>query len=213
MSDCLKVLWTVIPLVPPMPRLPCGRCGKVTSFACQDKFRVNAQGRRIDAWLIYQCSVCGHTWNRPILERQAVSRIDRSMLSALQQNDPSLVQRFAFDYNDLKRHSPSLENSPEVVVRKDRQSTPSGPVRRIAIKVVAKHPAAIRLDRLLAQELALSRQRLTSLWQCQRLELEPPSARLLKRPVQNGTALVLHAGQDSFDPLLLDGAARNDEQR
>ena len=37
----------------------CGGCGKKMVFECAGKFRVNANGRRLDVWLIYRCQRCG----------------------------------------------------------------------------------------------------------------------------------------------------------
>ncbi len=41
----------------------CGGCGKKQEFINSGKFRVNANGNRVDIWLIYRCKKCKHTWN------------------------------------------------------------------------------------------------------------------------------------------------------
>ena len=36
----------------------CGGCGKKQEFVNSGKFRVNANGNRVDIWLIYRCKKC-----------------------------------------------------------------------------------------------------------------------------------------------------------
>ena len=39
----------------------CGGCGKKREFVNSGKFRVNANGKNVDVWLIYRCSKCRHS--------------------------------------------------------------------------------------------------------------------------------------------------------
>lgn len=39
----------------------CGGCRRKTEFVNTGRFRVNANGNRLDVWLIYQCERCKHT--------------------------------------------------------------------------------------------------------------------------------------------------------
>ncbi len=47
----------------------CPNCGIKSSYINSTNFRVNANGNRIDVWLIYQCKKCKHTYNLSIIER------------------------------------------------------------------------------------------------------------------------------------------------
>ena len=64
------------PRTPPQPWLACSRCRDIRPFRCSEKFRLNANGKRLDAWLIYRCGSCDNTWNRPVLERRNRRDID-----------------------------------------------------------------------------------------------------------------------------------------
>ena len=97
----LCVRWTVATVVAPQPWLACSRCGSARPFVSSGKFRVNASGRTLDAWLVYKCSACAATWNRPVIERRKVRDIDPRMLEALQANDPGWERRVAFDVEDV----------------------------------------------------------------------------------------------------------------
>jgi hypothetical protein len=102
-STTLRVQWTITPRTAPQPWLNCSRCRGPRCFRSGGKIRVNANGRRIDAWLIYRCTACDSPWNRPVVERREVSALGRPFLTALQANDPELVGGLAFDVAGLKR--------------------------------------------------------------------------------------------------------------
>ncbi|MED1874141.1 DUF1062 domain-containing protein [Brevibacillus borstelensis] len=43
-------------LSPPPAIKYCKKCGKKTEYVCSGLFRVNAQCKYLDIWLIYKCS-------------------------------------------------------------------------------------------------------------------------------------------------------------
>ena len=182
MSDDLRVQWNVIPSSAPQPWLNCNRCRSATRFRASDKIRVNASGKRIDAWLIYKCTSCDNTWNRPILERRPVSTIDPQLLAALQANDPELARRLAFDAA-LSRHSFKVEHFDEVIVSKETVSGGAAFPCRLEIACILRQPTGLRVDRLLAAELRLSRSRIQNMQDAGHLAACPGG---LRRPLRDG---------------------------
>ena len=75
----------------------CGGCGKKTVFTSAGKFRVNANGRRLDIWLICRCERCGHTWNVPVYERITPERLDPELYQRFMENDLPLAEQYARD--------------------------------------------------------------------------------------------------------------------
>src|SRR5262249_26781633 len=150
MSEALRVKWTIVLQTPPQPLLHCRRCSGTTSFRTSDKIRVNANGKRIDAWLIYRCTSCDNTWNRPILERRHVQSIDPLFLTLLRVNDPKLARGVAFDAEGLKRCAWHLEEFNDSVVSKEVLSESSAPTCQLEILCAVPHPITLRVDRLLA---------------------------------------------------------------
>ncbi len=73
----------------------CGGCGKKQEFVSSGRFRVNANGNRLDVWLIYRCKKCGHTLNIPLYERVAPGKLDPQLYQGFLDNDPELAARFA----------------------------------------------------------------------------------------------------------------------
>lgn len=169
MSDVLRVQWTIIPATVPEPWLNCNRCRGTTRFRTSGKIRVNANGKRLDAWLIYRCTSCDNTWNRPILERRHVSTIDPHLLASLQANDPALSRQLAFE---KVRGNLKMEHVDDATVRKEVVSESARPACRLEIVCVVPETTGLRVDRLLSTELRLSRSRIQSL----------QSADILKHP-------------------------------
>ncbi|CEJ10661.1 hypothetical protein BN1110_00944 [bacterium YEK0313] len=190
MCHALKVRWTVIPRTAPRPWIACGGCGAARPFQASGKIRLNANGRRLDAWLIYQCAGCGGTWNRPIFERRKVRAIDPAVLAALQSNDPDWIRAETFNLDALRRRSARIEEFPDVTVTKDLpRDTPGW--TRLAIELIAPLPVSTRLDRLLASELKLSRTRLQALHDGGALTTRCGRADALRRRIRTGTQVIL----------------------
>lgn len=72
----------------------CAKCGVKTRFINTKKFRVNANGNKLDVWLIYQCENCKYTLNLTIYERQKVSAISKEEYRSFLSNDEQLAEMY-----------------------------------------------------------------------------------------------------------------------
>ncbi len=197
MADVLRVLWTIVPLFSPQPWLVCAGCGEVKPFRSSQIIRVNANGKNLDAWLIYKCTACDNTWNRPILERRRVGTIDPIFLEALRTNDAGLVRRLAFDVEELRRKQERVEEFADVLVRKEVLSEGAAARRRLEIRLAVPQSTSLRVDRLLATELCLARPRIQELREKGRLVISPNSSRVLRRPVRDRMCLAIDLAKES----------------
>jgi hypothetical protein len=125
---------------------------------------MNANRRRIDAWLIYKCMDCENNWNRPLLERRSIGDIDPSTLHALQTNNADLVRRAAFDVEDLRRRTERVEEFAKIKVVRRMLCVGQEPLAKLEISLAVPVPTRLRADRLLAGELGVSRPRVQE-WQ------------------------------------------------
>ncbi|WP_342362660.1 DUF1062 domain-containing protein [Terrarubrum flagellatum] len=171
MSATVFVAWTIDPVCEPQPIRNCSRCKAARPFGSSGLFRLNANGKRLDAWLIYRCSHCDNAWNRSIFERRKINEIDRALLAALQVNDAHLARRIAFDVNDLGRTR--IESMQEARTTKRLVSGDALGADHVEIALSSPQPVALRLDRVLALELSLSRQRLRQLDERGRIATSP----------------------------------------
>lgn len=93
----------------------CPRCRASQCFRCAHKFRVNANRKFIDVWLLFDCSRCGNTAKLPVVQRVPVSRIGRSRLRAFEANDRHQAMAIARDRRLLKRAGFSVEAQQPVI--------------------------------------------------------------------------------------------------
>ncbi|MCQ1569696.1 DUF1062 domain-containing protein [Neorhizobium galegae] len=190
MRNILHLEWTATPKTPPRPILGCSGCGGPQPFRSSGRIRLNANGKRLDAWLIYRCIACDGTWNRPIFERQTIRAIDPAMLDAMQASTPDFVARIEFDALALRAKAGRIEESDDIDMRKTVLHHDAD-WRRIAITLALPYPTGLRLDRLLAAELPLSRSRLQVLFDNGEIRVEPERKDVLKRGIRDGTVVTL----------------------
>jgi hypothetical protein len=64
-----RVLWEVRHPEPPKIVRYCKTCGAKAEYVSSGLFRVNAQQKSLDIWLVYRCTTCKSTWNMTIYSR------------------------------------------------------------------------------------------------------------------------------------------------
>lgn len=162
MSYYQKVEWTVTPKSTPKVIRNCPKCGEKTHYINSTKFRVNANGKNIDVWLIYNCNKCKSKWNMTIHERTNPKDIDPDQYDRYIRNDKELAHQIGFDPVFHKRnHSELIYDSVEfdVSVRKIDENHINHNTQEVTIRC----PLSInlRLDKLLAEYMSISRSKLS----------------------------------------------------
>ena len=92
----------------------CSHCNN-ERFYCSDKFRMNAQKRNIDVWLIYRCTKCDNTCNLTILSRSKPDLIDKALFHGFSMNDRNIAWRYAFS-TELERKN-NIANTMEETLK------------------------------------------------------------------------------------------------
>lgn len=187
MSGTLQVIWTVKSTTSPALLLPCSRCDRDRRFASSGKFRLNANGKKLDAWLVYRCEACGDSWNRPIFERRSRSGVEPALIEALHGNDPALAERIAFDLSGEGLRGVQTETAIA------RQALPPIPLEpgRLVIRIAAAAGSCGRADRLIARGLGLSRGEVEALASSCRLVVAGGGRKALSRPLYDGMSIAV----------------------
>ncbi|GAB3376900.1 DUF1062 domain-containing protein [Amycolatopsis echigonensis] len=88
--------WTVLPTCLPLVRRRCHACTS-GRFRADGKFRVNANHKLIDAWLLVLCTGCGETAKLTVFERARLRSVRPELLDRLHHNDPGLAAELLQD--------------------------------------------------------------------------------------------------------------------
>lgn len=137
----------------------CKRCGVKTAFRSSGLFRVNAQQKSLDVWLVYKCSQCDSTWKLSVLSRVPPRSIPPELLRGFFGNDRDLALRYAADTALLKQNGAEPEQ-PEIGIIGPETTLanvdvpPGEPLR---IRLIAEQPLAVRAEAILRGKLGLSR--------------------------------------------------------
>lgn len=203
MSHTFLVQWTIKPRIAPRPWLACNRCRTVRPFESSGKTRLNANGRRLDAWLIYRCSGCDSTWNRPIFERRHIRDIDPATLHALQNNDGAWIEKVSFDLDGLRQNAGRIEEFAEVHVAKTILNPAAESSLRVEIILGLAMKTSLRTERLLSMELGLSRKRIAMLEEAGRVITAPLGKNTLRRSVKDQMRITIDlAGEADRNAIL-----------
>lgn len=153
-----KEVWKIIPESLPGVKRNCSKCGVKREFINSGKFRINANGKNIDVWLIYRCEKCGTTWNMAVYERKAADTLDREEYLGFMENDSRLAIWCGRD--------PALfaKNRAEAVLTDKGYCVETTTIegkrdnsKPLEVEIEMHFPMKLRLDRLLADQLGVSR--------------------------------------------------------
>ena len=131
---------TVLPWVVRRTRLPvlslrCVDCRSESATTGEGRFRVNANGKLLDVWLLVRCLLCGRTSKLTVHERVPIRSFDPAEIRGYHVNDPELVasrlldpllarrNRFTLDWTDAWRLD-TPPAWPDEVLRRVKCDTP-----------------------------------------------------------------------------------------
>ncbi|UIX35095.1 DUF1062 domain-containing protein [Streptomyces sp. GQFP] len=155
--------WVVMPTCLPLVRRRCHACTSGT-FRTSGKFRVNANHKLLDAWLLALCTTCGETTKLTVLERLNVRSIQPELLDRLHDNDPGLAAELLQDPVVRRRNRIALDwdnawrldtGGPDHLDREVIEVTDLTDVIDVSVRFAARIP--VRPVRLIAEGCGLSR--------------------------------------------------------
>jgi len=164
------VIWELKFLSAPKTMHYCKKCGARTEHVSSEAFRINAQGKSLDVWLIYRCVRCKTTWNLTILSRVNPGSLDRGLLERFTCNDGELARRYAMDTDFLKRNGAETEVPPYDVTGDEVDLA-----RKTTVRIISRYPLGIRVSKILREKLFLSRKNFDEMVQGGLIRLEDGS--------------------------------------
>jgi hypothetical protein len=148
----------------------CHTCKKTMEFYCSEKFRVNAQQKNIDVWLIYKCFQCASTWNYPILSRVHTGSINKELHKKFMSNDREVAWIYAFQIEELKKLCGGVNTDIEYLIVGEQIDVE---VESVMIHLSSKYKFDLRLDKVLKEILDISRSKLYQMEDRGRIAINP----------------------------------------
>lgn len=165
MSYCRIIEYEIVPKESFSVIRRCAGCCRKTNFISTKKFRVNANGSKLDVWLIYQCETCRHTLNLTIYERKKASSIPKEEYDCFLRNEEELAEKYGRDMSlfqknkaeiDLERLNYDIVKRCDTTRCEDREDGGVGEVGFVLI-VHNTYGLKIRPEKQLAEILGMSR--------------------------------------------------------
>ena len=145
--------WLVRPHDFPTIRRRCRSCPS-TEFRTRGRFRVNANHKVLDVWLLALCAQCGETVKLTVLERVHVRSIDPATLGGFHDNAPGLAARLLADPRVAQRNGITLDWSDAWRLEMDPVELPKADILEVGVRFAQRVP--LRLTTVIATGLGLS---------------------------------------------------------
>lgn len=146
-----KVTWDIQYLSPPPAIKYCKKCSKKTEHIYSGLFRINAQRKYLDIWLIYKCSDCDSTWNMTIYSRINPKSIAPEILDGFHSNNEELAKRYAMDTELIRRNGAEVGLPKyEILGANINFNTP------IELHIKSSYPSRLKISSLLREKMNLS---------------------------------------------------------
>jgi len=153
-----KALWTIRELCLPAIVKACVTC-RSTRHHPTGKFRVNANSKLLDVWMLVNCELCDRTSKIPIHERINVRALEHERLVMFEKNDPAIARHLAMDASLATRAGYRLDWTGTWELETDMPfyELERGDPAPFEVVIRFELPAPIRVEKLLMAGLGLSR--------------------------------------------------------
>jgi hypothetical protein len=153
-----KALWVIRELGLPTIVKACVSC-RSTRHHPTGKFRVNANGKLLDVWMLIGCELCGRTSKIPVHERIHVQALESERLLMFENNNPAMVRQLAMDGALAGKAAYRLDWSGTWELETDMPfyDLECGDPAPLEVVVRFELPAPIRVEKLLTAGFGLSR--------------------------------------------------------
>lgn len=180
-----KIIWEIQCHSLPLVVKHCKKCGKEENFYCTKKFRVNAQSKSLDVWLIYSCLACNTTWNARVYAHVSPQALSKEQLNGFLENSHALVERYAMDANFLYNSGAGKVLLPQYSVIGEEFSLNEA----VELQIKTKYPLAVKVAAIIKNKLHLTQRAYLHLLENKNL-ISIPEQDLKKCRLKKGITLI-----------------------
>lgn len=156
--------WNITPLETPNVVRTCSGCSN-RQFKSSDKFRVNANKKTVDVWLIYKCTKCDSTWKMEVIVRKNVSSIDKELFCRFQENDIDLAWQYAFDKNCHSQNRIQINWDINYAVSGQLEELTLSREKIVNVVLKSKYELGISIKKIIQKVFPLSNRKLEQYYQ------------------------------------------------
>ena len=169
----------------------CKKCSQKKKYICSGQFRINAQRKSLDIWLIYKCSYCDTTWNSEIYSRINPQSLSLERLEKFHRNDSELVRKYGMDVGFLRRNGAEVY-LPDYEIIGDEICI--GAAKEL--RIVSQYPCSLKVSTILREKLSLSRKEFEKMLICGEIRSHSMDD-LTKCKLNQGIIVLIGYGTDS----------------
>lgn len=189
-----EYIWKIEVKNTPTLKRKCNHCS-CDKFYCSDKFRVNAQKRNIDVWLIYRCVECDSTYNLTLFSRTKPELIKKDLFYKFSENDEDTAHEYAFSAEIGWKNSVEIDwSSVEYEIQHDNISINSildADDEIVAFKIQMPFEFGLKLSTVIRSCLGLSANLLERIISAEAI-FTPENYPLKKRKAKNGDIVLVN---------------------
>lgn len=183
-----KSTWEVQYLSLPLVLKHCKKCSKKSKFSCSKKFRVNAQRKALDIWLIYNCLDCNTTWNARVYSHISPQLLSPAQLEGFQKNSQSFVEKYAMDNEFLYRNGADEVEVPPYSIIGDAFL----PSENVELEIKSRYSFPVKVSTLVREKLHLSQTAYLRLIEKENIK-SIPEQNLRKYKLKNSIILIFQS--------------------
>lgn len=161
MNRNLRKLWLIVPDQLPVVIRRCPKCNEKREFLNSGKFRVNANGKLLDVWLIYRCRHCDTSFSMTIIERTKKESLNKEEYEGFLGNSEALAAKYGSDKElFLKNKVEISELNTGYHIIETKTTVPVTTTSDTEIQIRNPSGLKLRADTLLANQFAISRSKM-----------------------------------------------------
>lgn len=193
----IEYIWDIKAKNTPFLKKKCSHCDS-DRFQCSDKFRLNAQKKNIDIWLIYRCVKCNNRYNMTIFSRIRTESISKELFGRFSGNDVDLAWEYAFSYETRRKNNVEADvEGVEYEIQLDEiplEKMESDPGGMVSFRIKCPFECNLRISKVIRIGLHLSSGKLDQLIESGALLVhEKPLQK--KHKVRNGDIVRVDKGK------------------
>ena len=181
MSYLKKIEYRIVPSESFSVIRNCSGCGVKARYKNTKRFRVNANGNKLDVWLIYQCEKCKHTLNLTIYERQKPTAVPEDEYKRFLSNDEKLAEEYGRNFPFFRKNKAEVDSENLAYQYIKLQEIEDNIHAEEHVQIIIHNPYGLKIrpEKQIAEVLELSRSSVKKKMEQEEIKIENQSSQCI----------------------------------